>query len=160
MRTSLFFLFVGCLCAHAQSAKDLKQAKVQSCTVTKLYPTATGKETRIERKEIYDENGKLKEGIRFNSMGDIEKQTRYYYSEKGDWKAEVKVKPGKGIATDSLVEKKGESGEWERTEHYGKTGKITYYEIHTWEQGLKIKTVRFAPSQAVLFSKIYQYQKP
>ncbi|MFZ4060760.1 MAG: hypothetical protein ACOYK5_05980 [Bacteroidia bacterium] len=160
MRSLLSLLFLGCLCAQAQSAKDLRQANVQSCTVTKIYPTATGKENRLERKEIYDEQGKLKELIRYNSSGDIEKNTLFYFSEKGDWKAEVKLKAGKGLRTDSLVEKKGESGEWERTEHYGKSGKLTYYEIHNWENGLKIKTVRFSPNQAVLFNISYTYQRP
>ena len=106
MRSLLSLLFLGCLCAQAQSAKDLRQANVQSCTVTKIYPTATGKENRLERKEIYDEQGKLKELIRYNSSGDIEKNTLFYFSEKGDWKAEVKLKAGKGLRTDSLVEKK------------------------------------------------------
>jgi len=156
----ILFVFSSSLCAYTQSAKDLKQANVESCTVMKTYPSATGKENRLERKERYDDQGKLKESIRYNSLGEIKKHTLYYFSEKGDWKSEVKVKPGKGLRTDSLVEKKGESGEWERTEHYGKSGKLTYYEIHSWENGLKIKTVRFTPNQVEMFSKIYKYHRP
>lgn len=153
-------LYLVCLCMHAQSAKDLKKAGVESCTILKTYPSATGKENRLERIEYYDSLGKTKEIIRYNNLGAIKKHILFYFSENGDWKAEVKLMPGKRLRTDSLFEKKGESGEWERTEHYGKTGKLTYYEIHSWENGLKMKTVRYSPNRIELFSKTFQYQKP
>jgi len=155
---SLIFLLLGNLFLQGQSTKVLRQAQVQSCETIKEIPSATGKESRVDKKEWYDKQGRTKELIRYSKAGDIEKNVLYYHSPSADWKAEVELKPGKKSIKDSLVEKKGASGEWERSECFGKDGKLKYYEIHNWENGLKTSTIRYSPAHSILFTKQFKYQ--
>jgi hypothetical protein len=155
---STFTLVAGFHLLQGQSTKILRQAQVQSCETIKEIPSATGKEIRVDKKEFYDKQGRIKELIRFGKSGEVEKHIVYYHSASSDWKAEVELKPGKKTMKDSLIEKRGSSGEWERSERFGKDGKLKYYEIHSWENGLKMKTTRHSPTHSILFTKTFKYR--
>lgn len=159
-----FRVLVFCMCLQAvgmaQSPKDLRQAQIKSCLVTKSVPAALGAERTPERKDWYDAQGQLIEQIRYSNTGEIEKHQKFYRANDGTWKAEVEIKPGKSIRIDSIVDKKGSNGEWVRTEKYNSKGELKYYEVHSWDKGLKIETQRFNGKDVLQFTKTYQYIYP
>jgi|694.fasta_scaffold44005_2 hypothetical protein len=158
-RILALYLFLPAI-GMAQSPKDLRQAQVKSCMVTKSIPAVLGAERIPERKDWYDAQGQLIEQIRYSKTGEIEKHQKFYRAEDGSWKAEVEIKPGKSIRIDSIVDKKGSSGEWVRTEKYNSKGDLQYYEAHRWDKGLKVETQRFNAKDVLQFTKTYQYIYP